>query len=451
MKKLIKDKLIWIVVLIAIVGRIAMTPLGFHGDIITQAGWGKWIYENGMKGFYENDVWIYGWPNHPPIVSMSYGLGFYIYQKLNTAIVVSGNFIALNHLGAGHMPWLYEFAEWWGNAKYIDTPFKIGELISMKLLPIIGDGILAYLIFRIIKKMKNEKTGKLAAILYLFSPFSWYESGLWGQNDQLGLIFLLLAFLTLTSKKQVWMAPLLMAISIMVKPTAFVYGLLFAWVAIRDRETFKKVVLGGILTAGGYFLLTTLISPNNFINFNLNLQKQMFVKGEYWTWVNTFNFWRLITPYLTDYRQTILGINLRIWGFLSFIILNLAVFWHYQKRNWDEVLKAIFIIAFGGWMTMTAMHERYLFPAVVTGLILALKNQKLMKYWVVMSLIFSVNLYNGWWFPENFGWLKNILTWGSYYDGLIPRILAGINTFLIIVMVKKIWTEKNKKQLMVSD
>jgi len=47
--------------------------------------------------------------------------------------------------------------------------------------------------------------------------------------------------------------------------------------------------------------------------------------------------------------------------------VNVLAFKISRKRGWWEVLKAMFIIGFGGWMTMVTMHERYLFPAVVIG------------------------------------------------------------------------------------
>lgn len=392
-----------------------------------------------MRGFYENNNWIYGWPNHPPLVSWLYGLGFYLYEWLHTLFILTGSFIANHHLGAAHIPWFYNFVQWWGQIKYTDTPFKIGELISMKLLPIAGDAILAYLIYKIIKPKIGLKWAVLAAAVYLFSPFSWYESALWGQNDQLGLILLLGAFFLLCQKKLAALAPIVMFVSILVKPTAFIFGPLFAWVSLKNKNVFWQVVLGSILALIGYFFLVKSISPLNFFDFNLNLQKQIFVKGENWTWVNTFNFWRIISAYLTDYRILFLGINLKYWGYLMFLGINLLAFNICRKRDWGSVLKAIFIISFGGWMTMVTMHERYLFPAIVVGLILTVNNLKLFKYWLLLSLIFAVNMFNGWWFPESFNWLKNILTWGNFFDGPVPKILAAVNLGLLIIMTKKLF------------
>lgn len=427
MKKYFIRNWFWWIFGLLILARIALVPFGFHGDIIVQAGWGKWIFDHGMRGFYENNVWIYGWPNQPPIISWIYGQCFHLYDAIYTGMILLGNFIASHRLGASYIPWFYEFADWWGNAKYIDTPFKVAELMTMKIPSIVADGVLAFVIYKFV--------GKLGTIIYLLSPFVWYDSAIWGQHDQFGYLFLILSFWLLVSKKNMWLVPTLMAISILIKPTSFIFGPLLLWVALRDKNTIKNIIVGSAITLGLYFVFVTLISTFDFVTFNVLLQRQMFAKGEFWTWVNTFNGWRIITPYLTDYRQNILGINLRIWGFIMFGIVNVFAIKIAKKRDWNNVLKAVFIVGSGGWMVMTSMHERYLFAAVVTGLILAMKNKKLFKYWLILSLIFWINMFNGWWYPESFGWLKEILIWGNTMDGIVPKILASANLLLMIKII----------------
>ena len=438
MARLEKNKWLIIVIGLSVLIRIAMTPWGYHGDILVQAGWGKWIFEHGMRGFYENNVWIYGWPNQPPLISWLYAMGFQLYAWIYTGFILGGSFVAEHHLGAGHLLWFYRLVVWWGNAKYIDTPFKIAELMTMKIWSIIGDGVLAYMIYKIVATKVNENKGRLAAVIYLISPFTWYESAIWGQHDQLGLIFLLIAFWLVASKKLVWLTPTMMTISILIKPTALIFGPLLFWISIRDKKTFVRVILGGILALAGYFLLVRAISSLDFVTFNYNLQKQMFAKGELWTWVNTFNFWRIVTGHLTNFKTLFWGVRLDVWGYLMYVGVNILAFWVSRKRDWWSVLKAIFIVGFGGWMLIVTMHERYLFTAVGVGLILAMNDRRLMKYWVVMSLIFWLNMYNGWWYPENWEWLKNILTWGSFFDSPTTKILAAINLGLMVAMTGKL-------------
>lgn len=430
-----------ITVIIAFVGRLLLTKSAVHGDLIMQAGWGQWIFLNGsFRGFYENGVWIYGWPNHPPLISYVYGLGFQIHDWINLFLVNFGNFIALNHLGAGHLPWYYQFVNWFGSFKYPESPFLWGQLISLKIIPILSDFILAYLISKMSRK-------KWLGIVYLLSPFSWYESALWGQNDQLGLIFLLLSFWMLVKNKWSFLSPILMVVSVGLKPTGMIFAPLFMWLAIKNKKLFLNVFVGGIITLLLYCLMVTRISNRDIIAFSLHLQKEMFVKGEWWTWANSFNFWRVITGYLTNYHITFLGLTLKFWGYFIFLAFNVFAFYIDRKRNYQDTLKAMFVIGFSAWLFMVTMHERYLFSAVVIGLILLGKFPKLMWYWILLSIIFWLNMFNGWWVPISWQWLKNILTWGGEFYGTIPRILSIVNIWLFYKMTKIILSHQGSKSL----
>ncbi len=433
------------VILVAIILRLALTPTIFHGDIIAQAGWGKWIFDNGIKGFYENNVWIYVWPNQPPLISLLYSWGFEIYAQINTGLILLGDFIARNRLGASYMPWLYTFIVWWGTEMFSDTPFKVGQLISMKLWPIAADFVLAYIIFVIVKKATDVKKAKLVTVVYLLSPFVWYESGMWGQHDQLGLIFLLLAFMAMVSERYSFWSPLLMMTSILLKPTALFFGPLLFWVGMKNKTVFLKMMAGSVLALAEYYWITRIFSDYSFVSFSVSLKNQMFVKGEIMTWANTFNLWRVITGYITDYKNIFLGLTLKTWGYVMFVPIYLLGLKISQKRDWWSVLKAMFVVGFGGWMTMVTMHDRYLFPAVVLGLILSSKETRLWKYWVVMSVIFWINMYNGWWTPKFMDWLRYILTFDNEMDGMVPKILSMVNVWLMVRMFGIV--RKDKKSL----
>ncbi len=428
-----------LVILAAIILRIVLAPLVFHGDTLIQASWGQIIQNQGAKGFYEGSYWTYISPNQPPLITLVYAWGFKVYLGLNNIFIRSGLFIAKHNLGAGQIKWWYGFISWWDKAKYAATPFKWGELISMKLFPILGDGILAVMIYGIVAKMTDKKKAGLAVIIYLLSPFTWYESALWGQHDQLGLIFLLAAFLLITSDRYEVMAPIMVVVSIMLKPTALMFVPLFIWVAIKNPQKMLKTALGSLIAMGAYYGLVRIFSNLTLHAFNENLMRQMFEKGEMMTWANTFNFWRIMTGYLTNYQTIFWGLSLKTWGYILTGIVNLVAFRISRKRDWESVLKGIFVAGFGGWMTMVTMHDRYLFTAVVTGLILAFTNEKLWKYWWIMSIIFWTNMFMEWWYPGWMGWLRTVLTWGKPMDGIVPKILAVVNLILFIKMVSLVW------------
>ncbi len=60
--------------------RLFLSPISFHPDVYSLASWGKWIYENGPKGFYENRIWIYEWPTQFPVFNLLMLFCMYFYK-----------------------------------------------------------------------------------------------------------------------------------------------------------------------------------------------------------------------------------------------------------------------------------------------------------------------------------------------------------------------------------
>lgn len=93
----------------------------------------------------------------------------------------------------------------------------------------------------------------------------------------------------------------------------------------------------------------------------------------------------------------------------------------------DSVLAAVFISSFGGWLFLTNMYERYVFAGVVSLLFLSIYRKKFFKYFIILSLIYIFNMYNGWWFPEKIVWLRELFLWN---DRLITRLLSAANVVI---------------------
>ena len=177
--------------------------------------------------------------------------------------------------------------------------------------------------------------------------------------------------------------------------------------------------------------------------FNANLNKQLFVKNDWATWRNVFNFWRLVTGSQTDSRILFLGISYQIWGYLLFGIINLYAFLTNRKLEFWSILRALFIISFGGWLFMTTMHERYLFTAVVSGLLLTIRYPKLFVWWLIFSLVFWLNLYNDWFEPGSWVLVKNFLTWPN--ELFMAKFLSVIMIALFFIMTRLIKERSGEK------
>jgi hypothetical protein len=230
------------------------------------------------------------------------------------------------------------------------------------------------------------------------------------------------------------LGPILFAICIGLKPTSLIFVPLLGWFALKNKERFQRVCVGGVITIVLYICLARLTSNRNIFLFTINLYERIFARGEMWTWINSFNFWRLVTGFVVDFNHTFLMISYKIWGYIIYAGFNVYVFWRYKARDWQSALKALFILAFSGWLFTVTMHERYLFAGIVVGLIVSAGDKRLFRYWLILGIIFSINIYYGWWTPE-IPWLRNVLSWGIPNDGFIPKILSFLNIFIFSRML----------------
>lgn len=421
--------------LLSLILRVFLTPLAVHGDLIIQSGWGLWLSTHGPYGFYENNVWIYGWPNHPPLISLIYGFAFKLNDFLNTFFVAISTFIATHHLGAAHLKWWFDFVKWFGKESYYGTPFKIGQFISLKLVMIISDLVLGGIIYHLARGKFSQKKATAFSALYLLSPFSFYLSSSWGQSDQLGFLFLFMSFILLVKNKS-YLAPLIFICSALLKPTSLIFLPLFIWVSLQKKPNIKSLIGGLVLVLISLFLTLKIFSWEDPYHFGNLVIHAMFDKGEVWTWVSAFNFWRIITPELTPHATKFLFLSLNFWGYLLFGLGNLIAFYLDRSRNFLDTVISLFIVSFSGFLFITAMHERYFFTSIATGLILAIYYPKILKYWLVISLIYFINLYHGWWYPDWLDPLRQVLVWQG---GVITKALSLVNLlvfFKLITLIK---------------
>ncbi len=92
-----------------------------------------------------------------------------------------------------------------------------GGVELLKLPAIVADVGIAALLYVAGRRWFSERTGLLAAALYLFVPVTWYDSAIWGQVDAVGALAILAAIVALGED---WSeaAAALAGIAILVKP-----------------------------------------------------------------------------------------------------------------------------------------------------------------------------------------------------------------------------------------
>lgn len=426
--------------------RLAITNLGFHDDLISITGWGDWLYKNGTKGFYSNNIWTYSWPTQPPLVNLLYGFNFHLYNTIESFLSSISYFIASNRLGAGHMPWLFDFVKWFGSQIfYLDTPFRVGNLVTMKLVAILADLGIGLIIF-LVAQRKNINWGILLSIIYLLSPFSWYISSLWGQYDQLSALFLILSLILLL-KRRLIISPLILFISIQLKPTSLIFIPLFIWIYWKHKPSARQIIISCVLLAVIFIYLITLFTDKNiFVFLHKDLIPRIFLKSEFRVSTNSFNFWHiLIGNNALNSNTPFLLIPAQIWGWAIFLVFNIYAVKITKVLKLENIFIAMFLVGAGGWLFLTNMLDRYFFAGVVVLLFVSIYKKNLLKYWIILSLIFWMNLYSQWWFPSNLDLLHQLLVW---QDGLLTRFLSLVNVvvFLRVVQLMLLSSKNGSKQ-----
>ena len=430
----VRKYLFWVILGIGIIFRLTIAMTALNGDLLTQAEWGKWMYSHGTKGLYEWNKWLNEWPNHPPLISALYLVVYQLHSMLMGILSWLGNFIALHRLVPTKFLWFFDFIKWFGDAKY-DNLYLQGIVLTTKLVMIMADGLIAGIIYWLCKVAKVD--WKKYIIAFLFLPFSWYLSALWGQSDQLAFVWLILSFILLTSKFSV-LSPLLFAIAVNLKPTGLILAPLFIWGWIRQKQPVMKLVLGGIMAFAFSWWSVSWFTSKPIVAFVMgDLYHRLFEVKPHFTTVSAFNVWYVFhTKDLVGEMTRYLSIPALYWGYFGFLLVSVFSFILVKTKKLETIFSALFVSGFGGWLVMTNMYERYVFTGVVSLLLLSIYQRRYFRYFVLLSVIYLFNMYNGWWHPVEWVWLKEFFLWNNR---IVTRILALVN---VAVYLRILWRMK---------
>ncbi|MFA6518436.1 MAG: hypothetical protein WCV93_02165 [Candidatus Shapirobacteria bacterium] len=430
------QKGVYLLLGLVLLGRLLVSTVVFHSDILCQAGWGNYIYSNGGTGFYENPVWIFSWPNHPPLMSLMYGAEKWLYWQLIWVIprLANGLYTVFP------LEIFRGFYVWGTNFEALvspEIPFEQGYLFTMKLLSILADMLIGVLLYSIAKK----KTKKPLAwpLVYWLSPFSWYVSSLWGQTDSLAYLFVLTSFLLIP--KNFWGSLLSLWLAVSLKPTAVLVVPLFLVIWPMVGLKLKSFLMGAVLVTG---LTLAYVIPfsakQNPLQYSMEtVVKKVFYRAEFRLTTNSYNFWHIFTlDKAYNQNQLFFGVSGKLWGLMLFAGCYFLAIKKLKKGiSQEAIFSALFIVSAGGWLFLTNMLERYYYMGVVTGLIITIWNPKLFRPWLLMSLIFWLNLFRHWWYPGFLWPVRWALTAGNYWAGLpLSLVNAGLYVWFCWSLIK---------------
>lgn len=258
--------------------------------------------------------------------------------------------------------------------------FPYYKLLSIKLMSIIFDFILAFFVYKCVGlKYQSKIIPLLAAIATLLAPTVLLNSALWGQNDAIYTALLVACLYALLADRQAW-AFVAFGLSLSIKLQAIFIAPLFLWLLIKKKVDWRNF----FLSPPGYFIA---ILPVWLIG--APLERILFTHiREYGSWVdNKFNMPNIHQWISESYLPYRLSIILAI-----IVVLVIAIFVSKARLEMTREDLIVYLATLSVIIVpffLPRMHDRYLFPADIMTIIFAFYRP---KYWYVAVLISLTSL-----------------------------------------------------------
>ncbi len=404
---------------------------GYHPDILNHVDWGIRFWQYGVKNFYEQIFWGLSWPN----------------QSLGTMYL----FALIAKLSQGIFAFLWFLNERIALFPSFIFPFLESKLhiVLLKLPFVLADLGLGWLIYKIVFTLtKKEKPALLATGLFLFNPALIYNSAVWGQTDSLINLLAVFGLWHLFRKNYFW-GWLAFLFSFYFKLSLIIWLPVAILIVFAHKKEWQKILVS-FLGSMALLLLISLPAVHHgnvfswlwYLYTNRILPRQgNMLSG------NAFNLWTLIKSVdLGLKEQTLfLGVKAKLWGFLltglSFFFSG-ALLFKKKKKDFPAYLWLMAFLSFSAFLFLTNMHERYLYPVFAPLAVLVSLNQLPLIFYLLLSLIHLLNLYNLWWYPA-IGFVKSLLEASNY---LLPRALSLVLIIFFGWLLVSYGREKHEKE-----
>ncbi len=310
----------------------------------------------------------------------------------------------------------------------------IGDLL--KVPPVLADLVLAYLVWSMAREIgMRQRSALVAAALVAVNPAVWFDSVVWGQVDSFGVIFLLLAIRELWRDRPERSA-VLTVLAAIVKPQFGILVPLVAAIAIRRalfpagghgdgpaparRRTttdweWRTIGWVRIVTTGAAGLVTAIVVSAPFGLSIVGLVEQIggAAAGYPYLTVNAYNPWALLSldgsglaaagTWIRDVAGTEPGqATAFMFGPVPAVVVGTALLLATvtaisvgvaRRPDRVTILVGVLLLALAFFVVPTRVHERYLFPFLIVGAILAASSVRWRLIYVVVSAATFANMY----------------------------------------------------------
>lgn len=255
---------------------------------------------------------------------------------------------------------------------------------------LIADLVLAAAVFAWVRRSARPAMALPAMLMVALNPAMLFDSVIWGQTDS---IFTLVMWLTIVAliADEYEAGFALAAISALIKPQGLmllpVIGL---WTLLKTdwRRWWRAALAFSVVFAIG-------ILPFQ-LGHRWNWIIRLYDSGAAYyheTSVNAFNLMALLGGIRQPDSETMFGIPLFALGMGMLVPLFAFVGWVlWRQRTASGLFYASFLTLFGFFMLAPRMHERYLYPALVFTIPLALESPQTLALFGILTLTCLFNL-----------------------------------------------------------
>src|SRR3990167_6124498 len=387
---LIKNKLLFLILTIGLVIRIALNNIIYSKDAESFVFWGKYLQDHSIANLYE--FLPGGFTPLPPLY-------YYVSRFLGKTV----SFLNL---------WQNEWATY----------------LIFKIPPILAELVIAILIYWFVAKYLNKKWATASSAFYFLHPAIVYNTAVFGQIDSFVASFAFIAVMLILTKKYV-MALVLYTIGILSKLQDLAILPLMVTLSLVNNSI-KKLVIAVIV------ILPIALAPFLTILFDKGLVWTALYFKELPNWypytsVYTYNLWAFsgfLTPDKVKFLELIpyrfLGLAF-YWIIAALIILP---FFNVENRKPKIILFAAFLLFFDFAFFSTRIHSRYLIytlPFASVFVSLFPLEITLLSFLIILNLML----------PMPYDGLRNIVLFLNQKSTVV--ILSTFGLFLFLIFMNK--------------
>ena len=255
---------------------------------------------------------------------------------------------------------------------------------------IVADFALALLMYAFVRRGSRPGMAFVAMLMVALNPSLLFDTVVWGQSDSVLTFVTLLSIVAMLGRKYE-IAWGLAAIAVLVKPQGLMMlPVLGVWTMLE--ADFATWIRSGVALIAVAIIGIAPFQVGHEWNWIIKLYTST---AAYYheTSVNAFNLMALIGGLRQADSATLAGVSYFALGMSLLVPLYGFVAWIlWRGRTPSRLLFASFVAIFGFFMVAPRMHERYLYPAIVLAVPLALEAPEMLAVFVVISITGLINL-----------------------------------------------------------